>query len=141
MLTEIDDYAQAHSLKFGKEAATSGVYTSYSAQRAMEQAALRAEEEAARVAAGLPAKAPRIRKPKKGLEETVAEQGQTLAENVEEFIGPSGTAYDYIDGVDEPTAAVELTDEEKVLAKKTRQAELARQRKEKMKSNRIRVAR
>jgi hypothetical protein len=42
-LTEVDDFAQANGLKFGKEAVASGVITSYAAAKAVEAAATVAE--------------------------------------------------------------------------------------------------
>jgi hypothetical protein len=59
-LTEVDDYAQANGLKFGKEAIASGVVTSYAAAKAVEAAA-NPKERAPRKSKGLAATVAEVR--------------------------------------------------------------------------------
>jgi hypothetical protein len=112
-LTEVDDFAQANGLKFGKEAVASGVVTSYAAARAVEAAANPKE------------RAPRK---SKGLAATVAEvqhDGEAVAE--------APVVNDHVDPV-----VAEVSEADKQEAKAARKSELQRQRKAKMKSSRIR---
>jgi hypothetical protein len=120
-LTEVDDYAQANGLKFGKEALASGVVTSYAAAKAVEAAANPKE------------RAPRK---SKGLAATVAEVQQSdadaIAADVEGFTRSVS---------DEPVIAVGETEAEKqatkAAKKAAKKADLQRQRKAKMKSSRL----
>jgi hypothetical protein len=120
-LTEVDDFAQANGLKFGKEALASGVVTSYAAAKAVEAAANPKE------------RAPRK---SKGLAATVAEVQQSdadaIAADVEGFTRSVS---------DEPVIAVGETEAEKqatkAAKKAAKKADLQRQRKAKMKNSRL----
>jgi hypothetical protein len=116
-LTEVDDYAQANGLKFGKEAVASGVITSYAAARAVETAANPKE------------RAPRK---SKGLAATVAEVTTNDA-------SPSPTVeyYDTPAIIGEIISESEVSEAAKQEAKAARKSELQRQRKAKMKSSRL----
>lgn len=117
-LTEVDDYAQANGLKFGKEAIASGVVTSYAAARAVEAAANPKE------------KAPRKGK---GLAATVAEV--TSAE-IEAGVTEWDAAVAQVEAGADPVLA-EVSEADKQEAKAAKKADLQRQRKAKMKSSRL----
>lgn len=116
-LTEVDDFAQANGLKFGKEAVASGVVTSYAAARAVEAAANPKE------------RAPRK---SKGLAATVAEvQQDGEVATATEAPAVNGRANPVLAGGGVNTEA------DKQESKAARKAELQRQRKAKMKSSRL----
>jgi hypothetical protein len=112
-LTEVDDFAQANGLKFGKEAVAAGVVTSYAAAKAVEAAANPKE------------RAPRK---SKGLAATVAEvqqDGEAVAETP------------VVNGHADQVVAVSETEANTAEAKAAKKADLQRQRKAKMKSSRL----
>jgi hypothetical protein len=127
-LTEVDDYAQAHGLKFGKEAIASGVVTSYAAAKAVEAAAN-----------------PKERKPrasKKGLDATVAEVEAAASAEIEAALTEGETALARAEAeaadADLVIAGGEIEEGLKKETRAAKKADLQRQRKEKMKSSRLR---
>lgn len=118
-LTEVDDYAQANGLTFGKEAVKAGVVTSYAAAKAVEAAAN-----------------PKERAPRKGkgLAATVAEVQQD-GEAVTEAPIVNGHAHPVLS--DGETEVSEVSEADKQEAKAAKKADLQRQRKERMKSSRL----
>jgi hypothetical protein len=121
-LTEVDDYAQANGLKFGKEAAASGVVTSYAAAKAVEAAA-----------------SPKERAPRKGkgLAATVAEVTSAASAEIEAALTEGEAALARAEAGADPVIAVGETEEEKKASRAARKSELQRQRKEKMRSSRL----
>jgi carbon monoxide dehydrogenase subunit G len=130
-LTEVDDYAQANGLTFGKEAVKAGVITSYAAAKAVEAAAN-----------------PKERAPRKGkgLAATVAEvqqDGEAVATDLSwentvvdaHAVGVTNVGKDLVAGGEiEVSEVSEAAEKETRAAKK---ADLQRQRKAKMKSSRL----
>jgi hypothetical protein len=134
-LTEVDDFAQAHGLKFGKEAVASGITTSYAGIRAKEVAEKRAAE------------GPKVRKPKKDLSAVVAQATEAPTEepviqapaseeySTEPFV-PSDESVTEAP-VENGEASTDSTTGAKAAARSARRADLQRQRKEKMKALKI----